>query len=221
MSAIFLKIANMSISASYLVLVVLALRVLLKKAPKWVCVLLWGLVAVRLVCPFSVESALSLIPSSQTIPDTVLTGPSFDVQTGIDPVDTQVNEYLADHYFEGVTVPVDNGVNMAPDGHMLTGWQLVNGIWYYLGTNGAMVSDGWQAIDGQWYYFDASGAMQSGWIFDGSWYYLGESGAMHTGWLLDNGTWYYLNPGNGAMVTGGQWIDGTYYWFNQSGAWVG
>ncbi len=109
---------------------------------------------------------------------------------------------------------------MAPDGHMLTGWQLVNGIWYYLGTNGAMVSDGWQAIDGQWYYFDASGAMQTGWIFDGSWYYLGESGAMHTGWLLDNGTWYYLNPGNGAMVTGGQWIDGTYYWFNQSGAWV-
>ena len=111
MSAIFLKIANMSISASYLVLVVLALRVLLKKAPKWVCVLLWGLVAVRLVCPFSVESALSLIPSSQTIPDTVLTGPSFDVQTGINPVDTQVNEYLVDHYFEGVTVPVDNGVN--------------------------------------------------------------------------------------------------------------
>ncbi|MBQ7895341.1 MAG: transcriptional regulator, partial [Oscillospiraceae bacterium] len=64
----FLKLANMSISASWLVLAIFFLRLVLKKAPKWVSVLLWGIVAARLICPFSIESALSLIPSTQTIP---------------------------------------------------------------------------------------------------------------------------------------------------------
>ena len=68
MTDLFLKIINMSISASWLVLAVLLLRLVLKKAPKWVNVLLWGIVAVRLLCPFSFESALSLIPSAETIP---------------------------------------------------------------------------------------------------------------------------------------------------------
>ena len=68
MNELFLKIINMSISASWLVLAVLILRFALKKAPKWVNVLLWGIVAVRLICPFSFESALSLIPSAETIP---------------------------------------------------------------------------------------------------------------------------------------------------------
>ena len=61
MNELFLKIINMSISASWLVLAVLLLRFVLKKAPKWVNVLLWGIVAVRLAFPFSIESALSLI----------------------------------------------------------------------------------------------------------------------------------------------------------------
>ena len=65
---LFLKLVNMSISASWIVLVVLILRLVLKKAPKWIPVLLWGIVAVRLICPISIESALSLIPSTQTIP---------------------------------------------------------------------------------------------------------------------------------------------------------
>ena len=53
MSELFLKIVNMSISASWIVVAVLALRFCLKKAPKWVNVLLWGIVAVRMVFPFS------------------------------------------------------------------------------------------------------------------------------------------------------------------------
>ena len=64
MSNLFLKILNMSISASWLVLAVLILRFVLKKAPKWVNVLLWGIVAVRLICPFTIESSVSLIPDS-------------------------------------------------------------------------------------------------------------------------------------------------------------
>lgn len=65
MSEAFLKVVNMSLSASWLVLAVLILRVILKKAPKWINVLLWALVAVRLICPISIESRLSVIPNVQ------------------------------------------------------------------------------------------------------------------------------------------------------------
>ena len=68
MRELFLDIVNMSIAAGWLILAVLLLRLLLKKAPKWISVMLWGIVAVRLLCPFSVESALSLVPSTETIP---------------------------------------------------------------------------------------------------------------------------------------------------------
>ena len=73
MDDVFLKLVNLSISASWLILAVLVLRVVLKKAPKWVMPLLWGVVALRLVCPFSIESALSLIPSAETIPSEIVT----------------------------------------------------------------------------------------------------------------------------------------------------
>ena len=109
MSELFLKIINMSISASWLIFAVLILRLVLKKAPKWVNVLLWGIVAIRLICPFSFESALSLIPSAETFPKKIISGPSFDVQSGITPVDNRINDYLGDRYFEGVTVPANNG----------------------------------------------------------------------------------------------------------------
>ena len=112
MNELFLKIINMSISASWLILAVLILRLVLKKAPKWVNVLLWGIVAVRLICPFSFESALSLIPSAETFPEKIISGPSFDIQTGISPVDNRINDYLGDRYFEGVTVPANNGNNI-------------------------------------------------------------------------------------------------------------
>lgn len=109
MSRIFLKVLNMSIAAGWLILAVSVLRLLLKRMPKCVSVLLWGIVALRLICPFSMESALSLIPSAETIPADVLSGPSFQVQTGIESVDRQVNEYLGDRYYEGVTVAAKSG----------------------------------------------------------------------------------------------------------------
>ncbi len=73
MDDVFLKLVNLSISASWLILAVLVLRFVLKKAPKWVMPLLWGVVALRLVCPVSIESALSLIPSAETIPSEIVT----------------------------------------------------------------------------------------------------------------------------------------------------
>lgn len=112
MAELFLHGLNLSISAGWLVLVVLLLRLVLKKAPRWIHVLLWGVVGVRLVLPFSLESAWSLIPSSQTIPTTVLSGPSFDVSTGFSVVDQPINEYLGSRYFEGVTVPTQQGLHI-------------------------------------------------------------------------------------------------------------
>ena len=69
----FLKLLNTSISASWLILVVIGLRLVLKKAPKSIHCLLWALVAVRLLMPFSIESDLSLVPSAQTVPEMYLT----------------------------------------------------------------------------------------------------------------------------------------------------
>ena len=109
MTALFLKIVNTGISAGWVVLAVLAVRLVLRKAPKWTHVLLWGIVALRLIFPFSLESALSLIPSAQTLPDQLLAGPSFQIHTGVPPVDQRVNEYLGDRYFEGVSVPTGSG----------------------------------------------------------------------------------------------------------------
>lgn len=71
MDAAFLKIVNMSIAASWLILAVILLRVVLKKAPKWINVLLWALVAVRLLCPISFESSLSLVPNAEPIPQEI------------------------------------------------------------------------------------------------------------------------------------------------------
>lgn len=68
MTEIFLKLLNMSFTASFLVIAVLLIRFGLKQIPKWTRCLMWGLVAVRLICPFSVESVLSLVPSAELIP---------------------------------------------------------------------------------------------------------------------------------------------------------
>ena len=99
MSGIFLKLLNLSISASWLVLVVLALRLVLKRAPKWVNVLLWGMVALRLMLPFSIESALSLIPSAETLsPEVVRFDPAPTITSGVELIDNAVNPALSESF---------------------------------------------------------------------------------------------------------------------------
>ncbi len=94
MSEFFLKVVNMSISASYLALAVLLLRLILKKAPKWVSVLLWGLVAIRLICPLSIESILSLIPSGETISPEIMMDWTPEITSGIGSLDNVVNPVI-------------------------------------------------------------------------------------------------------------------------------
>ena len=112
MDAIFLKIVNMSISACWIVLAIILLRVVLKKAPKWINCVLWGIAGLRLVIPFSFESVFSLIPSAETItkaPDS----PRPQINSGVTIIDNQINGYLQGNYFEGVTRPARNFVDIS------------------------------------------------------------------------------------------------------------
>ena len=93
MTEFFVTIVNMSISAGWIVLAVLLLRLLLKKTPKWIIVLLWGIVAVRLICPVSIESAWSLIPSAQTINPEVALNPPI-ISSGVAVIDDIVNPVI-------------------------------------------------------------------------------------------------------------------------------
>lgn len=94
MNALFLNVVNRSIQAGWLILAVIVLRWLLNKAPRWSMVLLWGMVALRLICPGFVESPLSLLPSARTIPETFMTQAVPSVQTGIPAVNRVVNPVL-------------------------------------------------------------------------------------------------------------------------------
>ena len=99
MAAVFLKLLNLSISASWLVLAVLALRLVSKRSPKWMNVLLWGIVALRLMLPFSIESALSLIPSAETVsPAVVQFDPAPTITSGVEFIDNAVNPSLSESF---------------------------------------------------------------------------------------------------------------------------
>ena len=108
MAAVFLKLLNLSISASWLVLAVLVLRLVSKRSPKWVNVLLWGIVALRLVLPFSIESALSLIPSAETVsPAAVQFAPAPTITSGVSVIDNAVNPALSEHFAAAPTASVN------------------------------------------------------------------------------------------------------------------
>jgi len=99
MAAVFLKLLNLSISASWLVLAVLVLRLVSKRSPKWMNVLLWGMVALRLMLPFSIESALSLIPSAETLsPEVVRFDPTPTITSGVEFIDNAVNPSLSESF---------------------------------------------------------------------------------------------------------------------------
>lgn len=99
MAAVFLKLLNLSISASWLVLAVLVLRLVSKRSPKWMNVLLWGMVALRLMLPFSIESALSLIPSAETLsPEVVRFDPASTITSGVEFIDNAVNPSLSESF---------------------------------------------------------------------------------------------------------------------------
>jgi|GEM_PF-6820881 beta-lactamase regulating signal transducer with metallopeptidase domain len=98
MEAIFLKLLNMSITASWLVFAVFLLRILFRKAPKFVSMLLWALVGIRLVCPFSLKSVLSVIPNPEPVPSEILTAEHPVIQSGISAVNETMNPVLSETF---------------------------------------------------------------------------------------------------------------------------
>ena len=114
------------------------------------------------------------------------------------------------------------------EGWMVTGWQWVGDKCYYLTSSGAMAAEAWIGD----YYVDASGAwvpgaVKDGWILSGSrwWYRHADGSYTISDWELINGSLYYFDSA-GWMVTGWQWVGGKCYYLTESGAlatdtWIG
>lgn len=98
METLFLKLLNMSIIASWLVLIVMVIRILFKKVPKITRIVMWGFVGLRLVWPFSFVSIFSLIPSVNTIPENIMYLNRPRIQTGISPINEIINPFISDLY---------------------------------------------------------------------------------------------------------------------------
>ncbi len=95
METIFLKLFNMSVSAGWMVLAVVFVRFFLRKAPRYISVILWALVGVRLLLPFSIESIISLIPSAQTVPPEILYTQTPIIHSGFTAVNAVINPILS------------------------------------------------------------------------------------------------------------------------------
>lgn len=124
MSELFLHIFNTAITAGWLVLAVVLARLLLKKAPAWVHCALWAIVALRLVWPFEIESLLSLVPSTQTVPPAQLYSPVPQVNTGIPVVNNVINPVFSETF---APVP-SNSVNPLQVVTEVAGWVWIAGM---------------------------------------------------------------------------------------------
>ncbi len=101
MSTLFLTLLDMSISASYIIAFIILLRFFMKKTPKYIFCILWGIVAFRLICPFSFESSFSLLPRKQLI--------SNEENIVVKPQDVS-NEY--NYWVENDYENLDNNTNI-------------------------------------------------------------------------------------------------------------
>ena len=98
MDKLFITIVNNGLVASWIILVVIVLRKLLNRIPKWVNCLLWGLVAIRLAIPFSIESIFSLIPSAKPVPADIEYAKIPKIDSGMHAVNTVINPVLENHF---------------------------------------------------------------------------------------------------------------------------
>lgn len=107
MEALFLKIFNMSITASWLALAVIAVRLIMKKAPKRIVVFMWAMVGIRLICPISLKSVFSMVPSTETIPENIIYTAKPSVHSGVPFINSALNpvigEALAPDIHDSVT----------------------------------------------------------------------------------------------------------------------
>jgi len=129
METFFLKIFNMSLAAGWLIGAVLLLRICLKKAPKWIRGILWAVAAVRLICPFSLESVLSLIPNAQPVAPEILYAREPAINSGVPVIDRVVNPIIT-HSF---------APNPATSANPLQIWSAIAGYIWILGMTGMLL----------------------------------------------------------------------------------
>lgn len=99
MEMIFLNVFNRSLAAGWLILAVIVVRLLLKKAPRRLSCVLWAVVAVRLLCPFFPASSFSLIPSRETISaEVVRFAPAPAIDSGIPALNEALNPMIGERF---------------------------------------------------------------------------------------------------------------------------
>lgn len=95
MNDLFIKIFNLGVTAGWLVLAILICRPLMKRAPKWINCLLWGIVGLRLVFPFSLESIFSLVPSAEPLPQDIALSPAPEINSGVGVLNDAINPIIS------------------------------------------------------------------------------------------------------------------------------
>lgn len=124
MGGFFNDLLNISVTASYIILAVVLVRAIFRNIPrKYIC-LLWGIAGIRLALPFSIESALSLIPSRETFTVDPYSGRTVHLNSGVPAVDSAVNEYISNVEIGWVHVPLDN-----PEPAITSKWDEQAFIW--------------------------------------------------------------------------------------------
>ncbi|MBQ5813381.1 MAG: hypothetical protein IIW34_04445 [Clostridia bacterium] len=98
MERLFLDIVNLSSASIWFILAIIVIRFVFRKGPKWINCLLWGLVAFRLICPISIKSELSLLPSRQLLDLEEVIYETPQIHTGVFSINSAVNPVLAEKY---------------------------------------------------------------------------------------------------------------------------
>lgn len=124
MGEIFSNLLNISVIAIYIILATVLVRAIFRNMPRKYLCLLWGITGLRLVLPFSIESALSLIPSRETFTVDPYSGWAVHMNSGLPAVDSAVNEYIYNVEIGWVHVPLDN-----PEPAITSKWDTLAYIW--------------------------------------------------------------------------------------------
>lgn len=119
METLFVNSLNANLTLVWVICVVLLLRLVFKRVSKQLCLFLWMIVGLRCLLPFSFHSVFSFLPSSQVFDPSDMYGYSFKINSGIDIIDDYINDYLGDHYFEGISVPVETMIKSARGGAVI------------------------------------------------------------------------------------------------------
>lgn len=118
MNSIILNLLNMSISATYVIIAILILRLLFKKIPRFTFCIMWGFVAFRLICPFSIESIFSLLPRTDIVERVIAPNTFLNNNLNIaednnieNIIKTSINGGASKNATENIDIDVNKGIN--------------------------------------------------------------------------------------------------------------